>query len=91
MRRLGRTQDDLETITLRVNRVLRGEEGSGIASSDKVEVRIFSGDDTKRLHRGKHVILSGVPAHSSQQRIIYMFDSPVLDYSPDTERAISDC
>lgn len=91
VRRLGRTKEGLPTMTLRVKTVLRGE-GDGIESGDKLEVRILSGNDTtKRLHRGKSVILSGVPVMGSQQRIIYVMDTLILDYSAHTERAINDC
>lgn len=86
VRRTGRTESGLQTIRLRVDRVLRGDT-RGIMRHT-VEVRIFSGADTSRLTRGQKVILSGVP---HKGRIVYMFNTPLMDYSWTLEKAIVDC
>lgn len=85
MRRTGKTKSGLRTIRLRVNRILRGD-ANGI-SRRSVEVHIFSGTVPSRLRRGQSVILSGVP----RGEIVYMFDTPIEDYSSSLEQAIIDC
>lgn len=87
VRRTGTTSSGLRTIRLRVDKVLRGD-ADGISHHSSVEVRIFTGtNDISRLHRGQKVILSGV----SRGKIVYMFNSPVEDYSSSLEKAIVDC
>lgn len=87
VRRTGRTSSGLRTIRLRVDKVLRGD-ANGITHRSSVEIRVFTGtSDLSRLHRGQKVILSGV----SRGKIVYMFESPVEDYSSSLEKAIVDC
>ena len=87
VRRIGRTKSGLQSIRLKVDRVLRGD-ADAIAKHHTMEVRIFSGADTERLRRGQSIVLSGVVPKG---RIMYMFNTPIEDYSRTLENAIADC
>ena len=88
VRRTGRTQSGLQSIRLKVDKVLRGGDTHGIGTGSKVDIRIFSGDDATRLRRGQKVVVAGVPMEGG---IVYMFDTPIQTHSPELEAAILDC
>lgn len=85
VRRTGRTQSGLQTIRLRVDRVLRGD-ARGITRT--VEVHILSGANTSQLYRGQKIILSALP---HKGRILYMWNTPIETYSETLTNEIVDC
>ena len=87
MRRIGRTKSDLQSIRLKVDKVLRGDS-HGITHRHKIDVRIFSGADTESLRRGQRIIVSGVALNKD---IVYIIDTPIVNHSLELENKIVAC
>ena len=77
----------MTSIRLKVDRVLRGDSSGGITEGHKIEVRIFSNHDTRQLVRGQKFIFSGVQV----ERVLYVLDTPVEQYSAEAEREMASC
>lgn len=85
VRRTGGLWSGLNTLRVRVDRVLRGTADG--MSHRSVQVVVSPGTDTSRLWRGQTVVLSGVPSGNR----LFTMGSPIEDHTSSLERDIVTC